>query len=195
MNAVPEVYVNFSIRLPDRDRVLQELRRLGRTAFVTPAQGDYVVACDEAPELGRKPLEDVAAAYAVALSVPIFAAVRDRGVFCFWLVEGKKVTASYESVEIEEHVDPDDEEEIAAVIADRKWAARHISDVLAGASVVASVEAILLRPERFTSPVKQHCALVEALGLPPWSIGFGYRGVTAGYLPAGLATDEVVRVG
>jgi hypothetical protein len=47
---IPEVYVNFSIPIPDRDRVVQELRRLKRTAFVTPPQAGYVVACDEGPE-------------------------------------------------------------------------------------------------------------------------------------------------
>jgi hypothetical protein len=195
MKPLPEVYVNFSIRISDRERVIEELRRLGRAAFVTPPQGGYVVACDEAPELGRKPLEDVASLYALALNAPVFAAVRDRGVFCFWLVEGKKVTASYESVELDEHVDTEDEEEIAEVIADRKWAARHVCEVLARPAAVAYVEDVLLHPERFDSPVKQHAALVEALGLPMWSIGAGYCGLTEGYLPGGLAAEEVIRIG
>jgi hypothetical protein len=53
MSAIPESYVNLLIPLPDQDWVVQELRRLKRTAFVTPPQAGYVVACDWGPEQGQ----------------------------------------------------------------------------------------------------------------------------------------------
>jgi hypothetical protein len=192
---IPEVYLNFSIPLADRDRVVEELRRLKRIAFVTPPQAGYVVACDQGPELGRLPtVEEIAKLYSLTLGAPIFVACCDPEAFYFDLLEGKKHTAGYQSNEIEYCVDPDDEEEIAEVIADRKLAARRLSEVLASPAVAPYVEDLLLHPERFASPVKQHAALVEALGLPTWSIGAGYHGLSAGILPVGLAAEDVIRV-
>ncbi len=191
---VPELYGSFSIRVPDRDHVVEELRRLGRIAFVTPAQGGYVVACDREPELGRKPVENVAALYSVAFNTPVFVAMRDGAGFYFLLVEGKKCPWCYNSLE-EEDVEPDDEEEVAALLGDRKLAARHVSEVLASPSAAARVEDILLHPERFASPVKQHAALVKVLRLPRWSIGAGYSAFMERRFPAGLTAEQIIHVG
>ncbi len=195
METFRETYVNFSSRVPDRDRVVQEVCRLGRTAFVTPVQGGYVLACDREPELGRMPVEEVAALYSLALNTPIFVTAREPGSFCFWLVEGKKLSASYLSSEVKDCREDGCEDEIPEIIADQKRAARRISEVLASPSVAGLVEDIFLHPERFASPVKQHAALVEVLGLPPWSLGAGYGAFCKGQFPAGLAADQVIRVG
>jgi hypothetical protein len=192
----PEVYVNFSIPLPDRDRVVDELRRLKRTAFVTPVQAGYVVACHWGPERGQRAhmptVEDIAALYSVTFNAPIFVVACNSLQFGFWLLEGQKITASYGSTEIED-VEPDDEEEIAIVIADRKQTARRICEVLGRPAAVPSVEDILLHNERFAPAFKQHAALVEALGLATWSLGAGYVGLTEGILPAGLAAGALRR--
>jgi hypothetical protein len=61
------------------------------------------------------------------------------------------------------------------------------------ASAETSVEAILRNQKRYTFAIEQHQALIEALRMPIFGIGIGYRYLTSGECPAGLENiDSIV---
>src|SRR5579859_2349979 len=86
-----EEYVNFLIPLASQEWVAQKLRRLRRTAVVSPAHAGFVVACDAEAEGGDAFVVDrIAELYAQAFSAPTLIAGCDSQGFFFRLVEGKQ---------------------------------------------------------------------------------------------------------
>lgn len=177
-------YVNFSVKGADQRQVVEALERAGRRAIVTPPQGEYIVAYDEeADSQAMEPIQEVGGFLSRELARPVLAVLNhDDDILCYWLFEAGELTDTYNSnpgaFEDEEGTPP--------------WQAE-------GAGKLCAV----LRPDAdaaalggdYVFAVDRHEQLAQALGLPPWSVGFGYRYVDEGELDDEAGADRLVRVG
>ena len=171
-------YVNFSIKSADAQQVASTLEHSGRRAIVTPATGGYVVAYDEqADEQDDTAILAVGSLLSRELSAPVFAVLNhDDDILCYWFFDGGELVDSYNS-------SPD-------YFSYRKPGPSEggepgkLCAVLGAAADPVAVEAILRKEYLFA--LERHQEIAELLGLPPWSVGFGYT-----YVARGELQDEV----
>jgi len=189
-------YTNYTVATSDVASVAAALQ--GRNALCTPALEGYVVVYDEASE--HQDVDEIrvlTATLSAAVGAPVLGALNhDDDVLLLFLADGGAVVDDYNS-------SPGYFEDEDARPPEGGDAARLCA--LFGAESVAEVESILRRWDDFSDEpdvdppddvyifeVERHSALVGALGLPVASVGFGYRYVSRGELPAGVAS--VLRV-
>jgi hypothetical protein len=177
---VGNFYVNFSVKAAEPKRVADVLRSAGRVALVTPAQrGAVVVYEEEADTQATGPILDVGALLSRAVDAPVLAVLNhDDDILCYWLFERGALVDAYNSR-------PD----YFGGAGEQGGDARRLCDVWGGDPVL--VEAVLRSEHTFA--LQQHQQLAEALGLPLWSVGFGYRYVTAGELMGVFDEGELIR--
>jgi hypothetical protein len=180
-------YVNFVVKDAEPKQVADTLGRAGRRAVVTPSKGSHVVAFEEeADSQATNAILEVGCLLSRELSRPVFAALNhDDDVLCYWLFEGGELADSYNSAPgafDEDHDAPPFQ------VGD----ATKLCATLNPAAVAADVEAILRGD--FVFAVDRHLELAEALGLPDWSVGFGYEYVKSGELEDELDGGELIHV-
>lgn len=181
-------YVNFSVKGAAPRQVADILERAGRRAIVTPSHGGYVVAYDEeADSQATRPILSVGSLLSREAGRPVLAVLNhDDDVLCYWLFEGGELADSYNS-----NPDAFDEEEGAP-----PWQvgdAEKLCASLVPAADPAAVEAILRGDYVFA--VDRHEQFAEALGLPSWSVGFGYGYVADGELEDDMDVSQLIHVG
>ncbi len=181
-------YVNFSVKGAEQQPVADALRRAGRTAIVTPPQNGYVVVFDEeADSQAVEPILEVGGLLSREVSSPVLAVLNhDDDILCYWLFEGGELTDSYNSRP--DYFAPSEGES-----DEQGGDAGKLCSSLAVDSDPAAIEAILRGDHVFA--VEQHQSLAEALGLPHWSIGYGYSYVADGELDDEMDVDRLVHVG
>jgi hypothetical protein len=185
---VGNFYVNFSVRSADPQQAADVLERAGRRAIVTPSRGGYVVVYDkEADRQATEPIMEVGCLLSRETGHPVFAVLNhDDDVLCYWLFEAGELSDSYNS-------NPDAFDEDEGAPAWRPGDAEKLCAVLRPGMGAAAVEAILRGDCGFA--VDRHEQLADALGLPSWSVGFGYGYVARGDLEDELDASLLINVG
>jgi hypothetical protein len=179
-------YVSFSVRRPDPQRVADVLRRAGRTAIVTPPQGDYVVVYDQKSEFDADQIVRVGTLLSREAEALVFAAMNfDEDVFGFWLFEEGRLTDTFDS-----HANYG--KQSAADDEPRGGDPQRLCEAFRTATSPAEVRAVLHGD--FTFVTEQHERLAGLLGLPSWSVSFGYEYVADGELEEELGGQQLIRL-
>jgi hypothetical protein len=182
-------YVNMTAKGPNQDEVLATLTKLGRKAFVFPTIRGLTTFCDAQAETQEPRLiEELARKASRDLGCPILCVLNhDDDVLWYGLYERGEVLDEYDSFPgyFEGHFNPPKGGDAASLCK------------LVGATneeTVVGVEAILRKPHNedgYIFEVDRHTALVEAVGLPRFSVGAGYRYLERGELPDGLDRESL----
>jgi hypothetical protein len=185
-----EFYVNYVIRSDDRSAVVAALQ--GRKALVTPVQQGCVLATNEESIFqDGKEIENLTCFLSLRLSCPVLAFImHDGDLLCYCLAQEGAIDHSYTSCF--GYFD--------AKLGDlpRGGNARALCSAF-GSPEHERVERILRKPDSsdehdlysgsyFAS--ERHADLVAALGIPAFSVGFGYN--HGGFLPDGFTEDELI---
>ena len=182
-------YVNYVIRNGERSAVVAALQ--GRRAFVTPVQqGCILVTNEESIFQDGKEIEALTCFLSLRLSCPVLAFINHEGLLCYCLAQEGAIVHSYTSCL--GYFD--------ASLGSLPYGgnARALCSAF-GSPEHERVERILRKPDaddehdlysRTYRATDRHADLVAALGIPAFSVGFGYN--HGGFLPKGFAEDELI---
>jgi hypothetical protein len=180
-------YVNMTTRGPTQSQVLELLSRRGRKAFVFPATNGYTTFCDEAADtqddrIVRSLAQDVSR----QLKCPVLAVLNhDDDILWFVLYKDGVLLDEYNSFPT--YFD-------GAFSPPKGGDAALLCKVIGSGRSETDVAEILQKPHDeggFVIEMERHAALATALGLPSFSVGFGYRYLERGELPEGLEKGEM----
>lgn len=182
-------YTNVTLKTSDREAVAAALRRVRRSAMVTPADGGCVVVYDKASdEQDPEVLKAVAAQLADACDCPALAVMNhDDSVLLCTLYERGKLVDEYNSAP--GFFDGD------AAKGPAGGDAKRLCEAFGSTADAPEVERILRAgPGKVTFETDRHEALVQALGISRFAVGTGYNGLAHGDFPEGLDSATVRRV-
>lgn len=180
-----QFYVNYVVRSDNRSAVVAALQ--GRRAFVTPVQHGCIIVADEVSVFqDGEEIEALTCFLSSRLSCPVLAFINhDDGLLCYCLAQEGAIVHSYTSCfgYFDESLGD----------LPRCGNARALCSAF-GSPEHERVERILRKSSsdadaRFSAS-DRHADLVAALGIPAFSVGFGYN--HGGYLPEGIAADELI---
>ena len=182
-------YVNMTAKGANQDEVLATLAKLKRKAFVFPTVNGFTTFCDALSET-QEPgvIDELARKASNDLGCPLLCVLNhDDDVLWFGLYKKGELLDEYDSFPgyFEGHFNPPKGGDAASLCK------------LMGATnneIVAGVEAVLRKPHNedgYIFEVDRHAALVEAVGLPSFSVGAGYRYLERGELPEGLEGKDI----
>ena len=183
-------YTNYTLRGPSQQAVAAVL--LGRSAFVTPTQGGCVVVFDEqSDDQDSSVITELGSKLSRELQCPVLAVLNhDDDILWYQLHLGGELTDEYDSSPgyFDAAAEP-----CAPVGGDAQELCRAF-----GSIAIAEVEAILrtssFDDDGYTYAYERHADLVRAVGIPPFAVGAGFRYISDGELPEGLADVDLVRV-
>ena len=179
-------YVNFTVKSSDSDDVVDTLEQAGRSAFVTRPQAGYVVVFEEQTDnQDANEIEEVGVMLSKQQKCPVLAVLNhDDDILAYWLFDRGQLIDSYNSA-------PDYFE--GSMEGDRGGDAELLCKTLGKPDAVQSVREIL-EGEDAPFAFMRHGALCDALNLPEWAVGVGYRYLEEGDLPDGLSEENLRRV-
>jgi len=185
---VGSFYVNFTVKGADQQQVADTLQSAGRRAIVTPAHNGYVVAYDEEAESqDTEAIMNVGSLLSREVGRPVLAVLNhDDDVLCYWLFQSGALEDSYNS-------DPEYFGDEAGAESAPQGNAERLCALLGHGAHAEAVETILRAEHTFE--LDRHDELARALGLPPWSVGFGYHYAAEGELEGELDVSLLVHVG
>ncbi len=179
-------YSNFTFHGPDHRQVVDAVRRLRRSAYVSPTVNGFTMVYDrESERQDFDVIEGVGRRLSLDLECPVLGVVlHDDDVLFYWLFRYGDVRHGYNSSPA--YFDPDSEP-----LPPEGGDSNELCEAFGVPSAADRVEAILredLLEEGATLPgeLERHRALAEALGMPDHAIGVGYDAIRHGYLPKGL---------
>jgi hypothetical protein len=155
----------------------------------SPPQSGYVVAYDEeADSQAIEPILRVGSLLSQEAQASVLAVLNhDDDILCYWLFEQGQLTDSYNS-RPDYFGEGEGEGE-----ADQGGDVRRLCAALQPRAALPQVEEILRGDHVFA--VEQHQQLAELLGLPSWSVGFGYRYAAEGELEEEIGVGQLIRTG
>lgn len=166
-------YTNITLRGPDQERVINELRKLRRVAYISPAINQDTVVFDlECENQDDAILTQLARDLAANLDCLALAVLNhDDDILWLRLFSGSALLTEYVSrggrkVGISKLCREFKRMPMFPII----WVILHLPIVLF---------------ELF-----RHEALVRSLGLPVWAVGGGYRYIQEGQIPGGLSKEQ-----
>jgi hypothetical protein len=197
-------YVNFSVKQNDPQPIVDTLKRARLKAIVTPPSNGFVVVCEEKSDRqDTKAIEEVGGLLTREVAAPVFAILNhDDDILCYWLFDQGRLVDKYDSCP--DYFGPSEElilktggdvQQLCEMLSVPSGGdAQQLCEMLSVPSAVDEVERIL-RADHYVFALDRHSALVEVLGLPSYTIGWGYRYVVRGTIPDGLKPDQLIRVG
>jgi hypothetical protein len=179
-------YVNYTIRGVDQQKVAKAFA--GKNAFVSPLRNGCVVASDQISDnQDQKQIAKLAAQLSSNLRCTVLAVLNhDDDILWYQLYVTGRLLDEYDSTP--DYFNPSDGTEAPEPKggdAQQLCAAFDCPDA-------SSVEAVLRKQYVFASD--RHRDLLRLLNGSFDAIGFGYRGMAAGYFPDGLSPESVLRI-
>jgi hypothetical protein len=188
-------YTNITLR-SHQARIIELLEREDRTAYVTPTTNGCTVVYDkECEEQDTDVLQELAALLSRELQCVAFAVLNhDDDVLAYWLYENGAPTDQYDSTP--DYFSEDAEGDALPSGGD----AYRLCRAFGVMQNVAEVEDVLRTPtfsedEHYVFASSRHADLVEALGMPSFSVGLGYRYIEMDALPGDLDPATLRHVG
>ena len=182
-------YVNYTVRSADQAAVVQSLKE--RSAYVTPVKDGALVVTDEEAETQEiDAVREVGELLSTSLQTQVLAVLNhDDDMLWYGLFDKGRLTDEYNSW-------PDYFE--GGTSPPKGGDARKLCAAFGRGGKEKEVEAVLREASRdddgYVFAMERHADLVEALGLPDFAVGCGFKYVEEGELPEGLAADALVRV-
>lgn len=186
-------YANITLKGPKAQDVLQELGNQGRSAFVSPTEDGlttvYEMDSDEGDSIILTDLAEDLSGYfgCPALAVQ----VEDEELFRYWLYSDGELIDSYKSPA--QTLDPDGRGNPKSQGGKPELLAQHFNTDASSEEIID----ILHCPDQdcgFSLAVDRHLSLVELLGLPMCSVGFGFCDLDSGEYPEDLDEEDLLRV-
>jgi hypothetical protein len=184
-------YANITLKGPKAQDILQELGNQGRSAFVSPTEDTLTTVYDMASNEGdTNALTDLAEDLSGYFGCPALAVqTLDEEILNYWLYAGGELLDTYRSPA--QSLDPEGKgrsqggrPELLAQLFNTDATREEILD-------------ILRCPDQdcgFSLAVDRHLSLVELLGLPMCSVGFGFCDLDSGEYPEDLDEEDLLRV-
>ncbi|HEY3857252.1 MAG TPA: hypothetical protein VGO67_22950 [Verrucomicrobiae bacterium] len=181
-------YVNYTICHTDAPVVAKALA--GRSAFVTPAQNGCVVAYDaESDNQDQAIVMELGLILSSELECAVLAVLNhDDDLLWYQLFSNGDIEDEYDSSPGILESDSGGEIETPSGGDARKLCATFRSNA------AAKVQAILSDTKNYVFALERHAALVRALGLPEFAVGFGYKAIQRRKIPKGLKESDLIRV-
>jgi len=188
-------YSNFTLRGPTQLHLVEVLRSLKRTAFVSPAFNGCITLYDrESEEQNFDIIEGLGRQLTRTLNCAALAAVlHDDDVLYYWLFRDGTICHDYNSSPA--YFDPNSEPKPPT-----GGNSLELCAAFGCPTTEPEVHQILnldLLSEQATIPceLERHAALVRVLGLPPCSAGVGFGTIEGGFLPVEFNKITFTRVG
>ncbi|HVA51091.1 MAG TPA: hypothetical protein VNH11_32420 [Pirellulales bacterium] len=186
-------YVNHTLRGPSQQAVGEAL--LGRSAVVTPMRDGCVVVFDEqSDDQDPDAISRLGERLSRQFDCPVLAVLNhDDDILWYQLYVGGELIDEYNSCpdyfEADESFDGDEPGGPSGGDAEKLCRAF-------GAGNVAAVEKVLRSSgdDSYVFAVERHQDLVQALGIPSFGVGAGYRNIMNGESPDGLAAKDLLKV-
>lgn len=176
-------YTNVTLYRADRAKAVAALK--GRRAAVSPTAGRFTIIWDEESE-GQDVdiLEAVTNRLSRELNCPAWAVLNhDDDLLFYMLFSGGEKLDQYSSCPGYFGGPGSRSEGGNAVL---------LAKIFGAESAAKSAERILRNQDGYTSAIERHQALIEALAMPNFGVGTGYRYITNGECPPGLeSVDEI----
>jgi hypothetical protein len=183
-------YVNLAARTADQSAVAAALA--GRSAFVTPPHGECVAVADEESDAqDQEVIRSLAQSLSSRLDCAVLAVLNhDDDILWYCLSRGGQIVDEYDSSP--GYFDPEAEpsppaggnaKQLCAAFGSPAW--DRVEEVLRKSS---------FDDDGYVFASERHADLVAALGLPSFSVGFGFGYASEGDLPEGLSADQLLRV-
>ena len=178
-------YVNYTVKGADQKSVVCALS--GRKAFVSPEWNGFIVVYDEqSDKQDQGEIAKLARQLSAELRSTVLALlIHDSDILWFQLYEGGTLTDEYNSA-------PSYFSPSTGMSLPEGGKAERLCSVFQGKDV-AKVERILRAPfKEYPFANDRHADLVQALNLPTYAVGYGFRAVALEYLPEGLSAEDLV---
>ena len=189
-------YTTFTTYGPDATEVVSALKKLRRSAFVSPTVERHTVVYDQKTEeqdfaeiekLGKRLSE-------VCEAVVLGAALHDDDVLYLWLFQGGEQLDFYNS--LPQYFDPDAEPGPPEG-GDSAALCEAFGQTGNKKRIEKFLRANLLDDEipEISGELERHQALIKELGMPAYAAEVTYSSVEGGYLPEGFRKIKFARVG
>lgn len=181
-------YYNITLRGPDRDEVVKILSEKGEKAFISPSLNSFTTVYNA----DYRKLSALSAELSGDLGCSAVSVTNhDDDVLYLELHIRGTLTDRYNSSP--GYFENGTASEPAGGDAPR------FSEAMGAAGRAGTAEQIFREPafgrNRFTYETDRHRALASALGLPEFSVGFGYSHLREGDMPDGSEGDDFIHVG
>jgi hypothetical protein len=186
-------YTNMTLFRPERTAAMAELRRLKRSAFLSPSVEGHTVVFDKAiDEQDTEAIEEIGKLITKPLSCAAMTAVlHDDDVLYLWLFENGKLLDHYNSCPayFNDSLSPEpsggDGELVCRVFGRQDWTKQ----------VEKLLRMDIFSPEsKIPGEQERHAALAAELGMPPFVAGLGYSAIAGGYIPDEFNSTKYERV-
>lgn len=187
-------YTNLTVRVPSRQDVLPLLA--GRRAFVSPQLGGYVTIYDERCDEGGLYPNEFATELSQKLDTVVFlATVHDDDILYFDVFDKGDRLDEYDSCP--DYFSEQDEDEGSEPLPPEGGNPGVLCEVF-GCANRKAVEEVLYTQDEDSDLVifahERHGALAGLLGLPGFSVGYGYKYLATGDLPEGLVHGDLLEL-
>jgi hypothetical protein len=186
-------YANITLKGPKAQDILQELGNQGRSAFVSPTEDGLTTVYEMDSDEGDSAiLTDLAEDLSGYFGCPALA-VRtvDEELFCYWLYADGELLDTYKSPG--QSLDSEGNGS-----AKSQGGKPELLSQLFNTDVTSEELADILHcPDQdcgFSLAVDRHLSLVELLGLPMCSVGFGFCDLDSGEYPEDLDEEDLLRI-
>jgi hypothetical protein len=186
-------YANITLKGPKAQDILQELGNQGRSAFVSADEdGVSTVYEMDSDEGDSSTLTDLAEDLSGYFGCPALAVqILDEELFCYWLYADGELLDSYKSPA--QSLNPGDRNSSASPGGKPGLLAQMFNSDVSSEEITE----ILHCPDTdsgFPLAVDRHLSLVELLGLPLCSVGFGFCDLDSGEYPEELEEEDLLRI-
>ena len=187
------MYSNITLKGPNAQDILQELGNQGRSAFVSPTEGGLTTVYEmDSDEGDASIITDLAQDLSGCFGCPALAvqAVNEE-LFRYWLYSDGELLDSYKSPA------PSFDAEAKSEIKSRGGNPEILVQLFNTDASGEEVNDILHCPDSdcgFSLAMDRHLSLVELLGLPMCSVGFGFCDLDSGEYPEDLNEEDLLRV-
>ena len=186
-------YSNITLKGPKAQDILQELGNQGRSAFVSPTEDDLTTVYDmDSDEGDTQALTDLAEDLSGYFGCPALAVqTLDEELFNYWLFCDGELLDSYKSPS--QSLDPEGKGNGKSIGGKPELLAQLFNNDATREEIID----ILHCPDQdcgFSLAVDRHLSLVELLGLPMCSVGFGFCDLDSGEYPEDLDEEDLLRV-
>jgi hypothetical protein len=189
-------YTTFTTYGPDATKVIAALKKLRRSAFVSPTVDRHTVVYDQkSGEQDFAEIERLGKKLSEACEAPVLgAALHDDDVLYLWLFQNGEQIDFYNS--LPQYFDPDAEPGLPEG-GDSAAMCEAFGQAGKKNRVEKLLRANLLDDELPEIPgeLERHQALLKELGMPPFAASLTYSSVEGNYVPEEFAKVEFARVG
>ncbi len=180
-------YTNITLLGPDQDQVVEYLSQQRLSAYVAPTDERATVVYEKQCETQKTEiLEGLASRLAAHFNCPALAVLNhDDDILLYWLYGNKGLLDQYNSAPgyFEGEDTPPEGGDAAALCK------------AFGVEQNAPAVDAVLHDENYLFAVDHHEALVDALNLTDFSVGFGYTYLEHGEVPEGMTAEELKHTG